>query len=85
MPEGGDVAMTGWTVLLVWAVRDPIARRFVILLTAFPVVFGMFVVALIGVLAGDSSGSWILVKTTVLFVSMVASYILSGRVAARSG
>jgi len=41
----GGMLMTGWTLLLVWAVRAPIERRVVILLTAFPVVFGLFIVA----------------------------------------
>ncbi len=38
MGMGGSL-MTGWTFLLLWAVRKPIERRVVILLTAFPVVF----------------------------------------------
>lgn len=33
--------MAGWTVLLVWADRDPIARRGVLLLTVCPVVLGL--------------------------------------------
>ena len=73
----GGVLMTGWTVLLLWAVRDPIERRFVILLTAFPVVFGFWTIALIQVLAGNTLQIWILIKTTILFVSMIASYFLA--------
>ncbi len=76
----GGTLMTGWTCLLVWAVQEPIARRAVILLTAFPVVFGLFVVALVGVITGDSSGTWILLKTAVLFVLMVTSYTLAWRI-----
>ena len=74
----GGVLMAGWTILLLWAVRDPIQRRFVILLTAFPVVFGFFTIALIQVLEGNAFQIWILVKTAVLFVSMIASYFLAG-------
>ena len=74
----GGVLMAGWTILLLWAVRDPIQRRFVILLTAFPVVFGFFTIALIQVLEGNAFQIWILVKTMVLFVSMIASYFLAG-------
>jgi hypothetical protein len=77
----GGTLMVGWTCLLVWAVRKPIERRFVILLTAFPVVFGLFLVALVGVLRGNTFGIWILVKTFVLFVSMIASYVAAGKVA----
>jgi hypothetical protein len=71
--------MTGWTFLLLWAVRKPIERRVVILLTAFPVVTGMFIVALVGVLNGNASNIWILVKTTILIVSMITSYLLANR------
>ena len=70
----GGTLMTGWTCLLIWALQDPIGRRAVILLTAFPVVFGLFLVSLIGFLKGGTFSSWILVKTTILFVSMIASY-----------
>ena len=33
--------MAGWTVLLVWADRDPVARRGVLLITVCPVVLGL--------------------------------------------
>jgi hypothetical protein len=33
--------MLGWTGLLVWADRKPMERKGILLLTAFPVVFGM--------------------------------------------
>ena len=78
MGIGGSL-MTGWTFLLVWAVRKPIERRAVILLTAFPVVFGMFVITLIGFLGDDTSNSWILVKTIILMVTMLCSYRLAGK------
>ena len=73
----GGILMTGWTCLLVWAVQDPIGRRAVILLTAFPVVFGLFLAALFGFIKGGTFSAWILVKTTILFVSMVVSYGLA--------
>ncbi len=73
----GGILMSGWTILLFWAVRDPIERRFVILLTAFPVVFGLSTIALIQVLQGNTFQIWILIKTAVLFVSMIASYFLA--------
>jgi len=75
----GASLMIGWTFLLLWAVRKPIERRVVILLTAFPVVFGMFIIALVGVLYGNVSNIWILVKTTILFISMITSYLLANR------
>jgi len=76
MGIGGSL-MAGWTLLLLWAVRKPIERRAVILLTAFPVVFGLFVVALVGFLNEDSMNIWILIKSSILFISMVASYMLA--------
>jgi hypothetical protein len=33
--------MLGWTLLLVWADRKPLERKTVLLLTVFPVVFGL--------------------------------------------
>ena len=75
----GGTLMTGWTVLLIWALMKPIERRFVILLTAFPVVFGLFIVALIRFLDGNTFEIWILIKTILLFVSMIMSYILASR------
>jgi len=80
MGMGGSL-MTGWTFLLLWAVRKPIERRVVILLTAFPVVFGMFIVSLIGILYGDTSAIWILIKTLILITSMIISYILADKMA----
>jgi len=77
----GGTLMTGWTLLLLWAVRKPIERRVVSLLTAFPVIFGLFIVTLIGVLEGNSFEIWILIKTSVLFILMVTSYVLADRMA----
>jgi hypothetical protein len=75
----GASLMTGWTLLLLWAVRKPIERRVVILLTAFPVVSGMFVVALVGFLNGNTFNLWILVKSSILFISMITSYLLANQ------
>lgn len=76
MGIGGSL-MTGWTLLLIWAVRKPIERRMVILLTAFPVVFGMFVVSLLGYINGNTTNLWVLIKTAILFITMAASYVLA--------
>ena len=73
--------ITGWTFLLVWAVRNPIERRMVILLTAYPVVSGMFMVSLIDIVFGNYFVIWALIKSTLLIVSMTISYILAGRMA----
>ena len=78
MAIGGSL-MTGWTLLLYWAVRKPIERRMVALLTAFPVVFGLFFVALLGYLGGNTSNIWILIKLSLLFILMIISYILASK------
>ena len=79
MGIGGSL-MAGWTLLLLWAVQQPVERRFVILLTAFPVVFGVFVVALIGFLNGNTTNLWLIFKTVVLMVSMVTSFFLAQKI-----
>lgn len=76
----GGTLMTAWTLLLLWAERKPLERRGVILLTAFPLVSGLSLLALIGVLGGNTFQIWILVKCTILIVSMVTSYVLAGRI-----
>ena len=83
MGVGGSL-MTGWTLLLIWALRRPIERRVVILLTAFPVASGMFVVAFVGFAAGSAANAWIMAKALVLVVTMVTSYVLAGRIAAQT-
>jgi len=75
----GGTLMTGWTFLLLWAVNNPIERRGVILLTAFPVVFGMFIITLIQLLNGKTMIVWAMVKTLILFTSMIYSYLLAGK------
>jgi hypothetical protein len=38
----GAALMIGWTVLLIWADRKPLERRGVLIITAFPVVVGLY-------------------------------------------
>lgn len=40
----GASLMVGWTVLLLWAAADPVARRDVLLITLVPVVAGLMIV-----------------------------------------
>ncbi len=79
MGIGGSL-MLGWTFLLFWAVKDPIARRGVIIITAFPVVFGMFIITLIQYFSGNNFIIWAMVKTIILFALMSYSYLLAGNV-----
>ena len=73
----GGTLMTGWTLLLLWAVQRPVERSFILLLTAFPVVTGMFVIALIGYLDGNPTNLWLIIKTIVLIISMVTGFFLA--------
>lgn len=75
----GASLMMGWTCLLFWAVRKPIERRSVLLMTAVPVITGLFAVALVGYMGGHYGNAWILMKTTVLFIAMVISFVLAGK------
>jgi hypothetical protein len=76
----GGTLMTGWTFLLVWAVKEPVERRVVCLLTAFPVIFGMFIVALMGFLNGNTTNLWIMFKTIILILLFINSYVLAGKI-----
>lgn len=79
MALGGSL-MTGWALLLLWAVRKPIERRAVILITAYPPVLGLLATAFIALLGGNTTSIWIICKSIVLLVSMTMSYILACRV-----
>ena len=52
-----------------------------ILLTAIPVVLGLSIVSLIGVVEGNTFQIWILIKYSVVFVAMISSYTLAGKFA----
>ena len=77
----GGTLMTGWTFLLLWAVRKPIERRFVAFLTAFPVVFGLSIVVLIDFLNGNKFIIWAFIKALIILVSMIVSYVLACKMA----
>jgi hypothetical protein len=48
----GASLMIGWTFLLIWADRRPVERRGVLLLTVFPVLFGLIISGIYAVAAG---------------------------------
>ena len=78
MGVGGSL-MTGWTFLLLWAFLKPVERRGVLLLTACPVIVGIFTMALIGVIDGNTSSIWVLIKTFSLFIAMLCSYYFAAK------
>lgn len=48
----GASLMIGWTFLLIWADRRPVERRGVLLLTVFPVLFGLIISGIYAVATG---------------------------------
>ena len=48
----GASLMFGWTVLLIWADRKPVERKGILLITIFPVIFGLALTTLYGLLEG---------------------------------
>ena len=44
--------MLGWTFLLIWADKKPVERRGVLLLTVFPVLFGLIITGIYAVTTG---------------------------------
>ncbi len=77
----GGSLMTGWTFLLIWALQKPVERRGVLLLTAFPVIFGLFFTTANGIANGNRVLYWALAKLIVLIIAMVSSYLLAGKLA----
>lgn len=69
--------MFGWTLLLFWAYKEPIERRFILIITAFPVVFGIFIGTLISYLNGSSIAIIFVVKTLLILILLIIAYIKS--------
>ncbi len=80
----GGSLMTGWTFLLIWALQKPVERRGILLLTAFPVVFGLTITTVNGIANGNPFLFWVLAKCALLMVLVVSSYILAGKLARRA-
>ena len=57
----GASLMFGWTLLLMWAYRRPLERRFVAALTVF-VIYGLIVTEIASVIAGDLA-AWRMIPT----------------------
>ena len=70
----GASLMMGWTLLLAWTAQKPVERKAVLLLTAFPVIFGLIIVTTTGLINGNLANIWIMVKCTILAAAMLAGY-----------
>jgi hypothetical protein len=64
--------MLAWTVLLVWAYRDPLRRRFVAALTVL-VIYGLIATEVIAVRAGHLE-AWRMIPTWSLQVCLLALF-----------
>ena len=63
--------MFGWTVLLLWAYRKPVARKGVLVITIFPVITGLMATGLYAVAAGIFPVGRI-VPTSIVGIGLVA-------------
>jgi len=80
----GASLMAGWTLLLAWASRNPVERRGVLLLTACPVIAGLAVVTVVGIVSGGASNYWILGKLALLFGVVLTGFHIGNQLAKES-
>jgi len=66
--------MFGWTFLLLWGYQKPIERRMILLITAFPVVFGILIGTIIGIINGNYRSIIFLIKTFLIIIFMLIAY-----------
>jgi hypothetical protein len=62
--------MFGWTVLLLWGYRDPVARKGLLVITIFPVITGLMAAGLYAVAAGIFPAGRI-VPTSILGIGLI--------------
>ncbi len=73
----GAALMLGWTALLLWADRDPLARKDILLLTVFPVILGIVAAEVRVVASGFIAVGWMVplwVMQGALIILFVFSY-----------
>lgn len=80
----GASLMAGWTLLLAWTAINPVERKAVLLLTAFPVLFGLIIVTTAALFNGNAANIWILVKCTLLTAAMLFGYHIAKSMARES-
>lgn len=76
----GASLMAGWTVLLLWGVADPIARRDLLVITVLPVVVGIVFACVAAVRNGvlpRSRVTPLLIHLTVVSALYIAAYVTS--------
>ncbi len=74
----GVALMLGWTVLLIWADRKPVARKGVLLLTICPVLVGLMITSVATFFAGIGTLASLifnLILLTAIAILMLFSYL----------
>lgn len=76
----GAALMLGWTVLLLWADQDPLARKGVLLITVFPVILGIIATEVYAFITGfvplgKVIGTWAL---QILLIALFSGSYLNG-------
>jgi hypothetical protein len=72
----GASLMLGWTFLLIWADRNPVERKGILLLTAFPVVTGLLAAEIYAVQSGILSFEQMM-PTGLFLVGLIALFCFS--------
>lgn len=83
----GAPLMIGWTVLLLWADRQPLERRGVLVITVVPVVLGLLIRGVVGTVAGVFTGPTAVTAIAVpaALLALFTYSLLLVRMAGRSG
>ena len=85
VPMGlGAALMFGWTALLLWANREPMARKGVLVLTIFPAITGLLATQVWAAASGYSSVARVLPSVTLL-VALIGLFGFSYWKASRVG
>ena len=66
--------MLGWTILLFWGYKKPLERRFIMILTAVPVVAGIFIASLRSALEGNPMSILFASKTFIILILYLLGY-----------
>jgi hypothetical protein len=79
----GASLMLGWTLLLLWASFKPLARKGVLLLTLFPVIFGLVISSILAVTSGSIEAKYMIplwVFYSLIIPAYASAYSLAGKI-----
>jgi hypothetical protein len=75
----GAALMFGWTALLIWADRKPVERKGILLITIFPVIFGLMLANILSVTLGlrtFEATAPILILQSILAAIFITGYVI---------